>query len=139
MSTRSFIGKVEKAGIRAIYCHNDGHVEHNGKILWAHYQDVNKVDELLNLGDLSALKAEIGEQHGFDSLGRADVCTFYKRDRGEAGTDAVLFESLDSFVQAARGSGVAYIYLHDTRRWLVSAGDECFVTLGKELMARECV
>lgn len=137
MATRSFIGKIEKAGIRAIYCHNDGYIEHSGRVLWSHYQAISKIDELLNLGDLSSLKANIGEQHGFAD-GGADVCTSYKRDRGETGKDAVLYKSLDSLVRAARDNGAAYIYLHDTRRWLVSAGDDRFIALGDELMAREC-
>lgn len=105
MGTRSNIVRENQDGsYDSIYCHWDGYPEHNGKILYEHYQDPAKIAELLALGDLSVLAQEIGEKHDFEwqmaffagGLNPADVtgspyykmCTAYGRDRGEAGTEA---------------------------------------------------
>jgi len=63
MSTRSTIAKVQEDGqtIRSIYCHFDGYPDYVGKVLQEHYTDMNKIDQLLALGDLSVLDKEIGE------------------------------------------------------------------------------
>ena len=67
MSTRSRIAKLNDDGsIRVIYCHSDGYLSYNGRILLEHYTDPAKVDALLDLGDISSLGEEIGEQHPFD-------------------------------------------------------------------------
>ena len=53
MATRSTIAKLGKAGIiKAVYCHHDGYLEWNGKMLNEHYKDEDKVDELLAHGDI---------------------------------------------------------------------------------------
>jgi hypothetical protein len=80
--------------IRAVYCHWDGYLEHNGSILQKHYASSSKVNNLIALGDISSLKQEIGEKHAFSKLevpmdGDAydklygNMTTFYTRDRGE--------------------------------------------------------
>jgi hypothetical protein len=81
--------------VRAVYCHWDGYLKHNGAILQKHYSQSPKVNNLIALGDISSLKAEIGIQHAFSSLDVPKVdqeaydkehgnsCTFYTRDRGE--------------------------------------------------------
>lgn len=67
MATRSHIGKqLPDGSVRFIYCHFDGYPEHNGQILVEHYKDESKVDQLLELGDLSMLRPEIGEEQDFD-------------------------------------------------------------------------
>jgi len=71
MATRSIIAKLDDKGVQAIYCHNDGYLSNNGKILDQHYHDVNKVDELLLLGDCSSLKDTIEDT------------SFYHRDKKE--------------------------------------------------------
>ena len=56
MATRSTIAKLGKDGIiKAVYCHSDGYLEHNGKVLNEYYKDESKVDELLTHGDISSL------------------------------------------------------------------------------------
>jgi hypothetical protein len=81
--------------VKAIYCHWDGYLEHNGAILNEHYASSPKVNNLIALGDLSSLRAEIGEKHAFSQfdlpkdeveafkLLTENMCTFYGRDRGE--------------------------------------------------------
>ena len=71
MATRSIIAKLDDKGVQAIYCHNDGYLSNNGKILDQHYQDEDKVDELLLLGDCSSLRDTIEDTN------------FYHRDKNE--------------------------------------------------------
>ncbi|MCA1800185.1 MAG: hypothetical protein LC650_02720 [Actinobacteria bacterium] len=72
MGTRSAIALAHEDGtVEAIYCHWDGYVECNGRILDECYQDRSKVQELIDLGDLSALNDTAAE------------CEAYHRDRGE--------------------------------------------------------
>ena len=64
MATRSTIAKLGKNGIiKAVYCHSDGYLEHNGKVLNEYYKDESKVDELLAQGDISTLDQNIGENY----------------------------------------------------------------------------
>lgn len=55
MNTRSYIMLQDGDVLKAIYCHHDGDLNHNGVILQKAYQDLDKVKKLINLGDLSAL------------------------------------------------------------------------------------
>ena len=76
MATRSVIAKLDDRGIQAIYCHNDGYLSNNGKILDQHYQNEVKVDNLIAQGDCSSLKDTIEDT------------IFYMRDRGEENKEA---------------------------------------------------
>ena len=112
MGTRSIIAKETDKGFESIYCHWDGYVEHNGKILKEHYQDPNKVDELIDLGDISSLGDEIGEKHDFDDHD-PKVVTAYHRDRGENPEDVAkrFSATLDDLMQSARGYGAEFFYV----------------------------
>jgi hypothetical protein len=96
MGTRSTIALEFADGtVEQVYCHWDGYLDHNGKILQEHYSDPFKLRELMDLGGLSSLRPNIGVKHAFSALGlpeaereafeakHADSCTFYGRDRGE--------------------------------------------------------
>ena len=72
MSTRSTIGIENGDGTTTyIYCHWDGYLDWNGRMLIEHYNTKERVEALIALGDLSALNEEIS------------VCVAYHRDRGE--------------------------------------------------------
>ena len=88
MATRAVIGKLQTdgSGIKAIYLHSDGYLEHAGRILDEHYRDESKVDELLEHGDVSSLNENIGEKLPFNDymlFHEKKQCRFYGRDRGE--------------------------------------------------------
>jgi len=88
MGTRSTIAiQNEDGSVTGIYCHWDGYLSNNGQILQDHYQDEAKIRELIALGDLSSLGAEIGTKHNFDRAPDGE-CNAYGRDRGETGTEA---------------------------------------------------
>lgn len=72
MATRSSIAKMHEDGkVEVIYCHWDGYLENNGKILKENYNNQEMVDKLLQNGNLSSLSKEI------------ESCQFYIRDRKE--------------------------------------------------------
>lgn len=111
MATRSLIGKQTQNGlVRNIYCHWDGYPEHNGYLLMRFYNTPEKVDQLLDLGNLSSLGQEIGEKQDFndhDNHNR-NWCLAYGRDRGGINEEAT-FESYDGFLKS---QGIDYIYLY---------------------------
>jgi len=96
MATRSTIALEFADGtVEQVYCHWDGYLEHNGKILAEHYSDPFKLRDLIDLGGLSSLRRDIGEKHAFSQFDlpkeeveafvkrTENMCTFYARDRGE--------------------------------------------------------
>ena len=109
MATRSVIAKLDDRGIQAIYCHNDGYLSNNGKLLDQHYQGIDNVNQLLAEGDISSLKDTISDT------------IFYARDRGEENKEAVTlkdetellkhaFESCDAEVVYMFAYGSWYVY-----------------------------
>ena len=127
MATRSVIAKLDSKGIKAVYCHNDGYLEYNGRLLNTHYTNENKVDKLLAEGDISSLGREIGIKTDFNSscYHKGDdfnyQCKFYARDRGEKGTEAQEFKDdialLDSDLVSIVSNGFVYLYAYGT--WYV--------------------
>jgi len=109
MATRSVIAKLDDRGIQAIYCHNDGYLSNNGKILDQHYQNEVKVDNLIAQGDASSLRDTIEDT------------IFYMRDRGEIYKEATnlhnekvlikfAFEECDAEVVYMFAYGAWYVY-----------------------------
>lgn len=89
MATRSTISAKIGNVVKSIYCHFDGYPDHNGKILFEHYNTQEKVKALLNLGDLSSLAPSVAcpEGHSFEYK-IPGYCVAYGRDRGEVNTQA---------------------------------------------------
>jgi hypothetical protein len=121
MSTRSMIARrYEDGSFRAVYAHWDGYPEHNGRILLSHYSDVNKLNALLDEGDISILRETVGDKHNFDDFGQEapanknEWTTFYGRDRGEEGCEACTFETLDELMYSAKERWSIYVYVFDT-------------------------
>jgi len=132
MATRGRIGIMNDDGtVLSIYCHWDNYLSHTGKILLNHYQDESKIRELMALGDISSLGAEIGEKHPFDSPGfgnpAADeyrqlyghMCNAYGRDRGEKNTGAKLSRNVAGFEFLSE----EFNYLFAEGQWSVSFWD----------------
>ncbi len=119
MGTRSTIALEFADGtIGQVYCHWDGYLEHNGKILFDHYSDPFKLRDLIDLGDLSSLDANIGTKHDFGSRVKGE-CTFYGRDRGEDDTEARYFASYQDYLDNFQGEEYNYILRRDGK-WYVS-------------------
>jgi hypothetical protein len=124
MGTRSTIALEFADGtIGQVYCHWDGYLEHNGKVLRDHYSDPFKLRVLIDLGDLSSLAADIGTKHkdDFDARIKGE-CTFYGRDRGEEGTEADYFKSYLDYIDNFQPEEYNYILRRDGK-WYVSMGE----------------
>lgn len=102
MSTNAHIGIYKDGKIEYIYSHWDGYPQHVGRILQEHYTDVEKIQELIALGDISNLgqkvKPDENQEHSFDNPLR-DVTVAYHRDRGESYDDvkAALTDNINDF------------------------------------------
>ena len=127
MATRSTIALEYADGtVDKIYCHWDGYIDHNGKILFQHYVDPFKTQRLMDLGDVSSLGPDIGDKHEFDipfkygtpeyqaeADRRRNICTFYGRDRGETGTGAQRFKDYADYRKNAQFEEYNYILRKD--------------------------
>jgi hypothetical protein len=125
MATRSHIGVRNLDGtVDYIYCHFDGYPAYNGKILTDHYADMDKVNALMKLGDLSILGSEIGERQDFDdrSTHNRDWCLAYGRDRNEPNTSV----KNGNYNDIISDTQVDYVYIFDGDYW------ECFDTYDLE-------
>ena len=138
MSTHAYVGKENKNGtISAIYVHSDGYPSYIVPLLLGHYNDQQKVEELIALGDLSELKEKLypdpSQPHGFDFEKRQPgVTVAYTRDRGEDWTHnkPKFFANRDDFLGEEIGNGffeMDYYYLWSAPQgWLIHKGKRQF-------------
>ena len=100
MGTRSTIAlEYADGSVGQVYCHWDGYLSNNGKILLNHYQDPFKVRELLDNGDMSSLDTSV------------EGCSFYK-ERGEDCPQR-MYKDYAEFRREAQGEEYNYILRRD--------------------------
>jgi hypothetical protein len=119
MSTHSNIGIINQDNsVEMVYCHWNGYPSNNGILLLENYSSEAKVRQLLALGNLSSLGAELGMGHNFDNPPEG-VCNFYGRDRHEL--DNVVSQK-GLTVKGAIDRMEEYLYLWDvkTSTWFYS-------------------
>jgi hypothetical protein len=115
MGTRSTIALEYADGqVGQIYCHWDGYLDNNGKILLKHYQDPFKLRELLDNGDMSSLDTDV------------DSCTFYK-ERGED-CPQQMFKDFADYVENHQYEEYEYILRQDGD-WYVKCHSAPYVLL----------
>ena len=123
MSTRSWICLEQDDGYQCVYCHHDGYLEYNGAILFKHYQDYQKVVQLINLGGMSLLGENIEpdphKPHTFDKP-QQSVCIFYHRDRQESWESNKPFFIKDMAEFQQESLCIAYIYIYANGGWYYS-------------------
>ena len=147
MGTRSTIALEFADGtVEQVYCHWDGYLSHNGKILQEHYSDPFKLRDLIDLGYISSLGKEVGEKHPFgpayneqdpvkkaavqaeiDAADEAGWTTVYARDRGEDLTKDK-FASFTNYKRLHQREEYAYI-LRTDGKWYVAIGEGSFIEL----------
>lgn len=145
MGTRSRIAVMHGEIAKSIYCHWDGYLEHNGAILLEHY-DSSKANQLVALGDMSALRPEIGEKHAFsqfelEGMDREEfvrttenMCTFYGRDRGEEGTEWKVAHTFAEFFEQVDNCGGEWYYVMQDGAWYCGNTYESDVRFYKKLV-----
>lgn len=108
MATRSTIALEYADGtVDQVYCHWDGYLTDNGKILMEHWQDPFKVQKMMDMGAMSALGMEIGD------------CEFYGRDRGENDVGATRYINFQDYLENHESEEYDYI-LRTDGQWYVS-------------------
>lgn len=118
MSTRSKISvKINDSTFKTIYCHWDGYLKGVGETLLHHFTSLEKINELMSLGDVSSLKEDVivryNINHTFDNPDE-NTTVFYGRDRGDKGTECIVVDKesklrLDVLIQ--------YYYLFKDGKW----------------------
>jgi|TARA_B110000503_G_scaffold129661_1_gene202115 hypothetical protein len=132
MGTRSRIGVMHGDVVKSVYCHWDGYLACNGRILLEHY-DSTKANELISLGNISALRPNIGEKHAFsqfelDAKQRdtyntmyGEMTTFYGRDRGETDQAWQVAHTFVEFMDQVNSCDAEYYYIMKDGEWFAGA------------------
>ena len=106
MATRSTISRITIDGqIETTYCHWDGYISNNGRILQDFYTDPEKIDKLFqmsNFGGISSLKNTIEE-------------TAFYNDSNDTNSISL---SLDEMIELLSQE---FNYFWDGERWLVQS------------------
>lgn len=106
MSTRSTIGIENGDGTTTyIYCHWDGYLDYNGRMLIEHYDTKEKVEALIALGDLSSLDENVSE------------CVAYHRDRGEEFNQEKIRSSFYNLQSMRNARWAEFVYLWKDGEW----------------------
>jgi hypothetical protein len=121
MGTRSRIGVMHGDNCKSVYCHWDGYLEHNGRILQENY-DSAKANHLVALGDLSSLGQWLSApgvlEHTFDKPVK-DVCVFYGRDRQETNCEFKTHSTFEAFFDRVESCGAEWYYIMRDGVWYV--------------------
>jgi hypothetical protein len=123
MGTRSAIGVMHGNKAKVVYCHWDGYVDYNGRMLQEHYTSA-KANHLVALGGMSSLKPNVeipeGVEHSFEKPAEG-ITVFYGRDRGESGSEfQVCFSDAEMF---DKFGWCEYFYIMQDGVWYVSEGE----------------
>ena len=119
MGTRSRIAVMHGDNCKSVYCHWDGYLSNNGRILLEHY-DSARANHLVALGDLSSLDKNIdipeGVEHSFQ-VPLDGVTVFYGRDRGVTGTEFKVASDFKTFLEQCDNCGAEYYYVMKDGVW----------------------
>lgn len=152
MATRSTIAIERKDGtVAQVYCHWDGYLSNNGKLLAENYTTPEQVEALLAGGSISSLGRQIGEKHPFDTytkLSAEDTALaakaeaegwtkYYGRDRGEEDVDARVFKDYADY--KANAQFEEYDYIMRNGVWYVSPYGRKLQVLAEALVAEEAL
>lgn len=103
MGTRSYIGlQIEEDEYLTIFCHYNGYPDDNGAILAEHYDKQEKVESLIQLGDLYFLRSKLEPNPDLPhnhSTPQPNVTIAYNRDEGWSDCEAV-HKTLDELNQS---------------------------------------
>ena len=150
MATRSTISLEFADGtIGQVYCHWDGYLSNNGKMLLEYYSNPFILRDLIDLGDISSLRPTVGTKHPFSMFEAnmsqdefynlyREMCTFYGRDRGEDGTKARYFNDYLHFLVDGQAEEYDYILrnVNGVATWFVSDHGGDYMLLS-EALAKE--
>jgi len=138
MGTRSTIAVAHADGtVTQVYCHWDGYIENNGKLLVENYNSRELAKLLVSFGDMSSLdKYVIPAPESAHSYGNREpgITVYYGRDRGETGTGPRTFLSMDDYRSNMQSE--EYDYLFTAGAWFVREHGE-FAGIVTELLGMQ--
>jgi hypothetical protein len=147
MATRSTIALEFADGtVQQVYCHWDGYLSNNGKLLLENYSDPFVLRDLIDQGDVSSLRPTVGTQHAFSQFETAmsgeeydalygNMTTFYARDRGET-CPAKKFADFADYVENFAHEDYAYI-LRTDGVWYVKQYSNDFEVLTADMVVEK--
>jgi hypothetical protein len=125
MGTRSTIALEFADGtVEQVYCHWDGYLAHNGKILAGHYINPFKLKELLALGGFSSLEATVEGTAATAYTQRGEERVISKFKDYEDYVKNHQYEEYDYILRQVDGKAV----------WFVSDHDGAYVELAQAIM-----
>lgn len=123
MSTRSIISVVCRDGlVRSAYCHQNGYLQDNGRILLEHYNSQEKAEVLVAPGNMCNLWARCDKPDGHTADSPvAGVTVYFGRDAGcPAGEVAVrIYPDVEASMEGEFHMMIGYYYLYDGSCWMV--------------------
>jgi hypothetical protein len=122
MGTRSTIALEFADGtVEQVYCHWDGYLEHNGKILAQHYMDPFKVKQLLALGGFSSLRETVEETAETAYTQRGEEISINKYKNADEYVAECQQEEYDYILRPVGGVAVWFVRYYDTNAWITLA------------------
>lgn len=144
MSTYSTIGIIKKDGtVECISCYFDGYTLGVGSMLYHYYKEQEKVEQLMELGDLDELHENIeppeGVEHTVDHPAPHTTVSL-KRERGDEETESRLYKNIKEFEKNFNAGWDDYAYLFDAKNqeWYTSISEkfdaENMIKLGEAIV-----
>ncbi len=123
MSTRSIISVVCRDGlVRSAYCHQDGYLQHNGRILVEHYNSQEKAEALVAPGNMNYLRARCDKPDGHTADSPvAGVTVYQERDAGCPADEVAvrIYPDAEASMEGESDRMIGYYYLYDGSCWKV--------------------
>ena len=119
MGTRSRIGLQLEGQIISVYHHWDGYPEWLGVTLEKKFNTREKVEELIDGGDMSSCDSEYGWDYNYinrEEVKREVSAPTYYADRGED-CPPKISESITEYLDQAEKTDGEYAYLFDNGEW----------------------
>ena len=116
MGTRSRIGiQLKDNSVLSVYCHWDGYPSFNGRVLREFYDTKEKVDQLINGGNISSLHTNVG----WNNETLPETGPQYYTSRGESIDDnePELNKNQSEYLKTADNCGEEYAYLFTSAGW----------------------
>lgn len=132
MATRSNINVKVGDKYHVIYCHHNGYVENNGKMLFQHYNSQDLAEKLVSGGHLSILDVSVEkpEGHSFNNPVKG-FCVYYSRDRGDKDCEMSIEEDIFDSQE--------YLYVWNGLEWKVSGRDYDDASLEQVLKEKDLI
>ena len=107
MATRSTIWYKDEENnyYKGIYCHWDGYLSYNGKILFENYYALDKVKELVSYGSASSIAETLDKCEFYKDLNREDI-TIYEIQN---------LKEIDEYLEE-------YTYIFENEKWFILTG-----------------